>query len=101
VQVDPEGLRDIASDMIELLDVLGTVQVQHIDCDRRFVGHAGLADAYEEFTEAWRSGVMNMAADGEGMADALKAAADAYEEHDRSVADMIESLGARLLGEVD
>ncbi len=98
MQVDPQALRDTATDLRELLDVLGTVQVQHIDCDRRYVGHSGLADAYESFTQAWRAGVMNLAADADGMARGLNDAAEAYEQHDHAVADQLMSLGAALLG---
>lgn len=50
-RVDVDALTDAGVGLAELLDELERLAVEHIDCDRAFVGHSALSDAYASFTE--------------------------------------------------
>lgn len=63
--VDVDALKEAGLGLADLLAILDELAVEDIDCDRRFVGHKGLADAYESFTTRWNVGVENLTQDGQ------------------------------------
>ncbi|WP_158894061.1 hypothetical protein [Amycolatopsis anabasis] len=81
--VDVDALKAAGVGMAELLGMLDELKVEDIDCDRKFVGHKGLADAYESFTSRWNVGVSNLTEDGQELSRRLVDAAGAYIEADK------------------
>lgn len=92
--VDIDALKDAGLGLADLLAALDELQVEHIDCDRKFVGHTGLADAYESFCTRWHIGVENLTQDGQELSKRLINAAGMYIEADKAMAQQL----ARDLG---
>ncbi|HEY3690470.1 MAG TPA: hypothetical protein VGL46_09220 [Pseudonocardiaceae bacterium] len=82
--VDAEALENAGLGLSDLLGEMGQLQVGDIDCDRGFVGHPGLADAYESFTTRWGIGVDSLTQDGQQLSRRLIDAAGAYIQADRA-----------------
>lgn len=69
IEVDPDALRGLGQDIADLLGMLSQLQIHMIDCDRKFVGHSGLADSYDSFTERWAVGVAALMEDAGTMSE--------------------------------
>lgn len=81
-RVDIDALTDAGIGLAELLDKLERIDVGDIDCERRFVGHPALSEAYASFTERWAVGIENLTTDGKDMSQRMLDAAGAYIEAD-------------------
>lgn len=81
-RVDVDALTDAGVGLAELLGAMEQLALEDIDCDRKFIGHSGLADAYESFAERWAAGIENLTADGKEMSQRMLDAAGAYIEAD-------------------
>jgi hypothetical protein len=82
--VDVEALKKAGLGLADLLGDVAGLKVEDIDCDRNFVGHTGLADAYESFTSRWSVGVSNLTGDGQQLSRRMIDAAGAYIETDKA-----------------
>ncbi|MCU1681895.1 MAG: hypothetical protein JWQ81_2634 [Amycolatopsis sp.] len=58
--VDVDALKEAGLRLSDLLAALHELQVENIDCDRKFVGHTGPEDSYETFTTRWQICVTNL-----------------------------------------
>ncbi|MGW4591968.1 WXG100 family type VII secretion target [Amycolatopsis thermoflava] len=92
IEVNPDALRDLGQDIADLLGMLTQLQIHMIDCDRKFVGHSGLADSYDSFTERWAVGVAALMEDAGSMSEQLVQAADAYEQYDQGVGENLRGI---------
>lgn len=96
--VDVDALKDAGLGLADLLGMLDDLKVEDIDCDRKFIGHKGLADAYESFTTRWAIGVENLTKDGKTLSQRLVDAAGAYitidAAHQHNLNGILEGLGA-------
>ncbi|GAA3561263.1 hypothetical protein GCM10022222_51280 [Amycolatopsis ultiminotia] len=91
--VDVDALKDAGLGLADLLAELKELKVEDIDCDRVFVGHGGLADAYGSFCSRWQVGVENLTKDGDGLAKRLINAAGMYIEADQAAVGDLGGLG--------
>ncbi|OXM65320.1 hypothetical protein [Amycolatopsis vastitatis] len=82
--VDVEALKNAGLGLSDLLGDLEELQVENIDCDRKFIGHTKLADSYESFTTRWALGVENLTKDGQQLSRRLVDAAGAYIKADQA-----------------
>ncbi|MEA5358743.1 hypothetical protein VA596_04285 [Amycolatopsis sp., V23-08] len=82
--VDVEALKNAGLGLSDLLGDLDELQVENIDCDRKFIGHTKLADSYESFTTRWALGVENLTKGGQHLSRRLVDAAGAYSKADQA-----------------
>ncbi|WP_236787918.1 hypothetical protein [Amycolatopsis sp. GM8] len=95
--MDVNALKEAGLGLSDLVGELGAVPVEDIDCDRKFVGHKGLADSYESFTTRWQVGVANLTKDGQQLSRRLINAAGAYIEieqaHQHTLTGLLDGTG--------
>ncbi|WP_139320837.1 hypothetical protein [Saccharomonospora sp. CUA-673] len=92
--VDVDALKDAGLGLSELLVSLDELAVEDIDCDRKFVGHEGLADSYESFCSRWHVGVENLTKDGQELSTRLINAAGRYLAKDQELANTLNQFHA-------
>lgn len=90
--VDVDALKEAGLGLSDLLAALDELQVENIDCDRKFVGHGGLEDSYESFTTRWQIGVTNLTKDGTELSHRLIDAAGRYIEAEQKHHDMLQAI---------
>lgn len=90
--VDVDALKDAGLGLADLLVALDELHVENIDCDRKFVGHAGLADSYESFTTRWQVGVDTLTKDGTELSRRLVDAAGRYIEAEQKHHEMLKQI---------